>query len=127
MVVMAMTDPFYRSAAWRYLREARLRLDHGRCVHCQRPGVVVDHIVPRRAGGADDLANTRSLCRRCDNAIKERNGRRRRAGVLPGADLTGAPLDRNHDWHGGRSISAPLEGYDRPVGFPRSKFSRGKG
>ena len=44
---------------------------------CGLAAVVADHIVSRKAGGADALHNTRSLCRLHDNRFREDpNGQR---------------------------------------------------
>lgn len=74
-------DPYYSSGAWKRLRAACLRRDAFRCTfeHCTTPNrgqdgrLIADHIVPRREGGADDLANLRTLCPACDN---RRHGKR---------------------------------------------------
>jgi len=60
-------DPYYQTAGWRTLRAACVARDSGRCVTCGARGFIADHIVPRKRGGADNLANLRLLCRRCDN------------------------------------------------------------
>ena len=67
-------DPFYLSAEWKALRLACLRRDRFRCTiqGCGQPACVADHIVSRKAGGADELANLRSLCRLHDNRFRER-------------------------------------------------------
>ena len=63
---------FYSSARWRATREAVLRA-HPLCVTClrdelTRPAVVVDHIVPLKAGGARfDWTNLQPLCVSCHN------------------------------------------------------------
>jgi 5-methylcytosine-specific restriction endonuclease McrA len=61
-------DRFYLSETWRKLRSEVLLRDGRRCVVCGAPGVLVDHIVPRKAGGQDVAENLRTLCRACDNA-----------------------------------------------------------
>lgn len=57
---------FYRTKKWRQLRAAALERDGNRCVECrQGPGhgrLNVDHLIPREEGGADELANLRTLC-----------------------------------------------------------------
>lgn len=80
-----IANPYYSSKEWRALRAERLALDGYRCTApgCTLAAVVVDHLKSRALGGADSLANTRSLCRLHDNQIKERaDGRRRRGGQL---------------------------------------------
>jgi 5-methylcytosine-specific restriction endonuclease McrA len=64
-------DPFYASPDWKALRHACLERDGWRCVMCGQPAIVADHILSRRSGGADTLANLRSLCRLHDNGFKE--------------------------------------------------------
>ncbi len=74
-------DPFYLSDEWKRLRLDCLRRDGFACVKCGARANVADHIVSRRQGGKDDLANLRSLCAICDNRMKENaDGRRRNSG-----------------------------------------------
>ena len=76
-------DPYYLTPEWRELRRQTLEPDGGVCTvpGCGRPAMVADHIVSRKAGGADALHNTRSLCRLHDNRFKEDGvGRRRSRG-----------------------------------------------
>lgn len=99
-----MTDPYYRSEAWRKLRAERLAIDKHKCVvpGCGQRAVTVDHITSRRAGGADTIANTRSLCRLHDNQVKEDASGKRRSGGAPtvaGCDAHGLPLDPMHWWN----------------------------
>lgn len=90
-----MSDPYYRSRAWKLLRAECLR----RQPTCSTPGcgaqaVAVDHIQPRAKGGPDTLRNLRGLC------IQHHNQRRR--GGEPrviGCDASGSPLDPGHWWH----------------------------
>jgi 5-methylcytosine-specific restriction protein A len=76
-------DPFYLSTEWKETRARVLERDGHRCTipGCDRRAFICDHIISRRAGGSDDDANLRSLCRAHDNAGKEdhlgeRRGRR---------------------------------------------------
>jgi 5-methylcytosine-specific restriction endonuclease McrA len=66
-------DPYYLTLEWRELRRQTLERDGGVCIMpgCGRAAVVADHIVSRKAGGADALHNTRSLCRLHDNRFRE--------------------------------------------------------
>lgn len=78
-------DPYYKSGEWLALRRAVLARDGHRCTvaGCAGEGVVVDHIVSRRNGGADAMANLRTLCRAHDSRIKEApDGSRRGGGRL---------------------------------------------
>ena len=72
-------DGFYKTAKWAHLRRVALRRDLWTCVvpDCEQLANAVDHIVARRAGGADTLENLRSLCSARDHAIKEGRGGRR--------------------------------------------------
>jgi len=83
-----VTDPFYLSPEWRgkgALRQRVLDRDGHQCVSCGERATIVDHIVSRRNGGADAMHNLRSLCRRCDNRIKERaDGTRGKGGSMRG-------------------------------------------
>lgn len=101
---------YYQSPQWRRLRAARLKIDRRTCVvpGCGKTAVVVDHIIRRKDGGADTIANTRSLCREHDNQVKERpNGRRANAGklVMRGCFADGSPRDPGHPWYRGRGGS----------------------
>lgn len=68
-------DSFYRSAEWQALRIACLKRDRFVCQiampGCTHKATIADHIVSRRNGGADTLANLRAVCRQCDNRVKE--------------------------------------------------------
>jgi 5-methylcytosine-specific restriction protein A len=60
---------------WRKLRAATLAAEAGEhagplCVECLRQGIItpatdLDHIVPKRVGGADTPENLQPLCHRC--------------------------------------------------------------
>ncbi len=96
-------DPFYKTKLWRALCAAVHRRSRGRCevLGCTAQGKVVDHVLSRRNGGADTLANLRHLCRAHDNSIKERaNGERANGGklVVKGCDANGLPIDPSHAW-----------------------------
>ena len=75
-----VADGFYLSDDWKALRKACLQRDRFQCVRCASPAFIADHIVSRRLGGRDELSNLRSLCRRCDNALKEKWDGNRREG-----------------------------------------------
>jgi 5-methylcytosine-specific restriction endonuclease McrA len=70
-----VADPYYSTPSWRELRAKRLVMDNHTCVveGCGQRAIVADHIVSRRAGGADSIANLRSLCRLHDNQARERS------------------------------------------------------
>jgi 5-methylcytosine-specific restriction endonuclease McrA len=75
-----VADPYYSAPSWRELRASCLARDNHTCVveGCGQRAIVADHIVSRRAGGADALHNLRSLCRLHDNQARERNDGTRR-------------------------------------------------
>jgi 5-methylcytosine-specific restriction endonuclease McrA len=52
---------------WRKLREMVLRRD-GCCQACgQSEGPMhIDHVIPKRLGGGDELVNLRQLCQNCN-------------------------------------------------------------
>jgi 5-methylcytosine-specific restriction endonuclease McrA len=95
-------DPFYSSPRWLRLRGAVLRRAKGKCEvpGCGQSAVVVDHIISRRNGGHDCMANLRALCRQHDNNTKEdAAGKRRSGGIFKGCDEHGNPLDPAHPWN----------------------------
>ncbi len=97
-------DSFYRTPARRRLRAARLRIDRHTCTvpGCGNCASCVDHIISRRAGGADTLMNLRSLCRQHDNQAKEdAHGKRRTGGrfFVTECNADGSPRDPNHPWY----------------------------
>jgi 5-methylcytosine-specific restriction endonuclease McrA len=95
-------DRYYQTTAWRTLRERALSRDGRICVtpNCGAPAKVVDHIIPRREGGRDDLVNLRSLCRSCDNRRHGRKSVDTGAGRLEalGCDVDGLPRSAGHWW-----------------------------
>jgi 5-methylcytosine-specific restriction endonuclease McrA len=78
-------DPYYSSGEWRGLRKAALERDGFACAApgCTRRAHTIDHIVSRKVGGKDELANLRSLCASHNAQVKEDpSGNRRNGGVL---------------------------------------------
>lgn len=65
---------------WRAIRRRVLARDHHRCVRCGQDGNQVDHIIPRKRGGDDDLDNLQTLCVEChkrkSSAEAQRGGHR---------------------------------------------------
>jgi len=51
---------------WRKIREIVIRRDQGTCQACGQEGKHVDHIVPRKLNGTDDLSNLQLLCVQCN-------------------------------------------------------------
>ncbi|GGF30129.1 hypothetical protein GCM10010922_01330 [Microbacterium sorbitolivorans] len=62
-----------RGAAWETLRLTVLDRDGWQCAYCHKhlegSDATADHIIPKDAGGADELDNLVAACRRC-NGIK---------------------------------------------------------
>ncbi len=64
---------------WRKLRAFVLKRDGKLCVPCGAagrltPATHVDHVVPKAAGGTDDPANLRAICKRCHDSKSGREG-----------------------------------------------------
>jgi len=60
------------STAWKRLRSVVIMRDDWRCQghDCDRRNkLTVHHIIPRSAGGTDNLDNLITLCRECHDAI----------------------------------------------------------
>ncbi len=53
--------------AWRTLSVAVLERDGRVCHWCGDTATTADHVIPRRAGGTDDLGNLVAACRRCNS------------------------------------------------------------
>lgn len=70
----------YVDAEYRKNRELALERANGRCERCREPhgpDKQVDHIVPVRDGGTNDLTNLQVLCRACTK-VKNREDKRAR-------------------------------------------------
>lgn len=115
-----MSDPFYRTPAWKRLRAAVLARDPVcRAPGCGLPSVHADHIIPRGRGGADALENLRGLCMSCHTS--------RRGTAEPrakGCHADGTPRDAGHWWNAGKSLRAGAG--DRPGEQPRVSFPGGR-
>lgn len=58
-------DRFYSTARWQRVRNWHLA-SNPLCIKCGQLGQIVDHILPRRDGGAElDPDNLQTLCRQC--------------------------------------------------------------
>jgi hypothetical protein len=121
-------DRFYLTPEWKAARRAALQRVGG---VCQVPGCadrasVVDHIRPRRAGGAPfDPANLRPMCWRHHSAktVRADGGFGRApnpaaASRSYGADDRGLPLDPSHRWAAqrGAGVSGAASGVTGPAG-----------
>ena len=65
------SDKFLSTKAWRRMRDEVLRRDGYRCqfngVRCDGRGITAGHIIARRHGGRDTLANLAASCWYCQN------------------------------------------------------------
>lgn len=102
-----MADPFYLSPSWRDFRRTVLR-ERQTCAvpGCNRKPTHLDHIKPRRQGGAPlDRANVQALCHNHHSAKTAGSdggfgnpvspGKPLR---VPGCDAAGNPIDPGHRW-----------------------------
>lgn len=64
-----------RAKGWAKIRLAVLERDCYTCQYCRAPATEVDHIVPRKHGGGEDMDNLVASCVRCN--------RSKGAGVAP--------------------------------------------
>ena len=71
-------NDFYRTYAWKKLREYHLR-GEPLCRKCGQPGRVVDHIVPISEGG-DPLEhdNLQTMCDLCHNRKRQQESQRKK-------------------------------------------------
>jgi len=53
--------------AWRRIRAVVLKRDRYLCQYCGQPANTVDHRVPRKLGGGDELDNLAACCVRCQS------------------------------------------------------------
>lgn len=99
-------NPYYRTSHWFALRARALKRDNHTCTTpgCGARAVIVDHIKTRPnvevPTPLDVITNLRSVCKRCDNQVKELNGKRRSGGRVRTQDFTvdGTPTDPLHHW-----------------------------
>jgi 5-methylcytosine-specific restriction endonuclease McrA len=61
----ACSNPRLPGWEWQRLSAQILARDRYRCAFCAEKAVTADHIRPIEAGGSNDPANLRSLCRDC--------------------------------------------------------------
>lgn len=106
-----MTDPFYRSEAWREVRRRVLKAAGYRCAvpGCPARATHVDHVQSRRVAPARalDPSNLQPLCHRHHSAKTARrdggfgNTRTEPAGAerVRGNAPDGTPLDPGHRWN----------------------------
>ena len=57
------------SKGWRRLRQQVIQRDGGVCQYCgSDENLHIDHIIPKRLNGSDDMDNLITACRRCNLA-----------------------------------------------------------
>lgn len=62
---------FYSLAIWREIRKKCYERDNNSCTQCgSSENLHAHHIIPRRAGGVDELENLVTLCAKCHGKIK---------------------------------------------------------
>lgn len=100
-------DPFYKTEAWRRLRQ-QYRAEHPVCETplCSKPTSHVDHILSRKKGGASlDKNNLQAQCHSCHSRKTAMidggfgNKARQDLGGVVGCDASGNPLDPKHRWN----------------------------
>lgn len=115
-----MSDPFYRSKAW-YMLRAKVLRDTPSCTAtgCSNRASHVDHIVPRRLGGSDDLSNLRALCAGCHNRRTALGNDDPRAfDVTPSGEM----LSKRHWWGQDTNSVYRRDLGAMPTGLKRSKI-----
>jgi 5-methylcytosine-specific restriction enzyme A len=87
--------------AWQQARAGFLA-EHPLCCYCERVGkltasTIVDHIVPHKGdvGLFWDQANWQALCKRCHDALKQKEEH----GRVVGCDASGVPMDATSHWY----------------------------
>ncbi len=56
---------------------------------CDKSEIEIDHRIPKRKGGTDDLWNLQPMCRACNRSKGKRNSKLETAGTLVRATLHG--------------------------------------
>lgn len=61
----------YKTEAWRQIRKQILPAP---CVKCGQPASHINHIIPLREGGTNDMDNLEALCQSHHNQVTARGG-----------------------------------------------------
>jgi 5-methylcytosine-specific restriction enzyme A len=96
-------DRFLHTSQWRKPRDRFFRA-HPLC-RCGRPGVIVDHRIPRSVAPqlALEWSNLETLCRTCHGEKSGADKRGETFRINYGCDEQGNPLDPAHLWNSGKS------------------------
>ncbi|WP_350348023.1 HNH endonuclease [Agromyces sp. G08B096] len=71
-----MSQHSSRGAAWDALRLQVLERDQHICAYCGGEATEADHIIPKEAGGKDELLNLVASCKPCNSRKGNRLGAR---------------------------------------------------
>lgn len=71
-----MSQQSSRGTAWAAIRLQVLQRDLHICQHCGGEATEVDHVIPKAAGGKDDLDNLVAACKPCNSRKGARVGAR---------------------------------------------------
>ena len=58
--------------SWRKIRQKVLKRDHNTCHYCGGSANQVDHIIPRKQGGSNELSNLVAACSSCNASKNDR-------------------------------------------------------
>jgi 5-methylcytosine-specific restriction endonuclease McrA len=58
---------FYRSGAWRRIRQVVFECKGRVCIYCQKRATHIDHATPICRGGTNDLSNLQPICGSCNS------------------------------------------------------------
>ncbi|RZU66758.1 HNH endonuclease [Microterricola gilva] len=71
-----MAEGSSRGAAWNALRLKVLERDRYICAYCGGEATEADHVIPKKLGGKDELANLVAACKPCNSSKGARLGSR---------------------------------------------------
>lgn len=86
----------YRDTFFKHNEGTRLPFKRGlwwQCVSCgkwfNKSNITVDHRIPKRNGGTDDIWNLQPMCKSCNSSKRDRNTKGETASTLIRATLHG--------------------------------------
>ena len=90
----------YREEFFKHNKGMKIPFKKGtyyRCVGCgqmfTKSQITVDHIIPKRKGGTDDIWNLQPMCKHCNSSKRERQSGFETAKSVVGATVHGDLLD----------------------------------